>query len=258
MADTVGFSVGAVARRLGVAPSTLRTWNRRYGIGAQELSPGRHRRYTPEDIVRLEHMQKLILRGAAPADAARAAMTTPVPLVPAPADGAATAVLEPGDAGAWREADGQDAALPPTGLSSCGQGRSWRRAAGGWPCLVRRAAARGLARAMLALDEQRISETIQTVLSRDGTVRTWEELLVPVLTGVGTRYEHAGTGVEAEHLLSVAIIAALTRRAADLSSQVRHRAVLLASAEGEPAQPATARARGRPGRAADRQPGPRP
>jgi hypothetical protein len=31
MADEVGFSVGAVARRLGVAPSTLRTWNRRYG-----------------------------------------------------------------------------------------------------------------------------------------------------------------------------------------------------------------------------------
>ena len=58
-----GYSVD----RLGVAPSTLRTWNRRYGIGAQELSPGKHRRYTAEDIVRLEHMQKLILRGAAPA-----------------------------------------------------------------------------------------------------------------------------------------------------------------------------------------------
>ena len=85
MTDTVGFSVGAVARRLGVAPSTLRTWNRRYGIGARELSPGRHRRYTAEDIVRLEHMQKLILRGAAPADAARAAMAAPVTLVPAPA-----------------------------------------------------------------------------------------------------------------------------------------------------------------------------
>ena len=92
MTDTVGFSVGAVARRLGVAPSTLRTWNRRYGIGARELSPGRHRRYTAEDIVRLEHMQKLILRGAAPADAARAAMAAPVTLVPpqAGAEGAGT------------------------------------------------------------------------------------------------------------------------------------------------------------------------
>jgi MerR family transcriptional regulator, light-induced transcriptional regulator len=82
MTDTVGFSVGTVARRLGVAPSTLRTWNRRYGIGARELSPGKHRRYTAEDITRLEYMQKLILRGVAPADAARAAMTAPV-LAPA-------------------------------------------------------------------------------------------------------------------------------------------------------------------------------
>ena len=235
MAETVGFSVGAVARRLGVAPSTLRTWNRRYGIGAQELSPGRHRRYTPEDIVRLEHMQKLILRGAAPADAARAALTAPVPLVraPAQADGAATTALEPGDAGTWPGANGQDAALPADGAPVLrpgpGHGAGGRRVA----LPGASAAARGLARAMLALDEQRISETIQTALSRDGTVATWEDLLVPVLTGVGTRFEHTGTGVEAEHLLSVAIIAALTRRAADLSSQVQHRAVLLASAEGE-------------------------
>ena len=50
MGYEVGFSVGTVARRLGVAPSTLRTWNRRYGIGAQELSPGRHRRYMGEDF----------------------------------------------------------------------------------------------------------------------------------------------------------------------------------------------------------------
>src|ERR1700749_3776571 len=90
MADEIGFSVGAVARRLGVAPSTLRTWNRRYGIGAREFSPGRHRRHTAEDIIRREHMQRLILRGAAPADAAHAALASavlparaPVPDIPA-------------------------------------------------------------------------------------------------------------------------------------------------------------------------------
>ncbi|MGH3068827.1 MAG: MerR family transcriptional regulator, partial [Streptosporangiaceae bacterium] len=125
MTDTIGFSVGAVARRLGVAPSTLRTWNRRYGIGARELSPGRHRRYTAEDITRLEHMQKLILRGAAPADAARAAMAAPVVLAPAPpgaagsaaggaaSGGRATAVLVPGQAEAGPGANGHDAAAYP-------------------------------------------------------------------------------------------------------------------------------------------------
>src|SRR5580700_3891388 len=111
MTDTVGFSVGAVARRLGVAPSTLRTWNRRYGIGARELSPGRHRRYTAEDITRLEHMQKLILRGAAPADAARAALTTPVPSGPAQAGADGAAVAGAADAAAGGEPGGQATAV---------------------------------------------------------------------------------------------------------------------------------------------------
>jgi hypothetical protein len=250
MTDTVGFSVGAVARRLGVAPSTLRTWNRRYGIGARELSPGRHRRYTAEDITRLEHMQKLILRGAAPADAARAAMAAPVVLVPAPAgagggaaaDGAAggspaagqATVLVPGPAEAGPADNGHEAGAHPGEGSPAprpgpGHGSGGQRLA----LPGASAAARGLARAALALDEQRISETIRTALIRDGSVRTWEELLVPVLSGIGTRFQHTGTCVEAEHLLSVAVMAAFSRRTAELPGQVGHRAVLLASAEGE-------------------------
>ena len=225
MTDTVGFSVGAVAHRLGVAPSTLRTWNRRYGIGARELSPGKHRRYTAEDITRLEHMQKLILRGAAPADAARAALTAPVALVPArgrtavpgpgggaaggaAAGGRATAVLVPGQAEAAPGADGHDAGAYPGEGSPAprpgpGHGSGGQRLA----LPGASAAARGLARAALALDEQRISETIRAALIRDGSVRTWEDLLVPVLSGLGNRFEHTGTCVEAEHLLSVAVIA---------------------------------------------------
>ena len=238
MTDTVGFSVGAVARRLGVAPSTLRTWNRRYGIGARELSPGRHRRYTAEDITRLEHMQKLILRGAAPADAARAAMATPAALVPAGADGGAagggraTTVLVPGQAGAGGNGQ-KDAAYPgevsPAPRPGPGHGSGGQRLA----LPGASAAARGLARAALALDEQRISETIRAALIRDGSVRAWEGLLVPVLSGLGNRFEHTGTCVEAEHLLSMAVIAAFSRYAADLPGQVQHRAVLLASAEDD-------------------------
>ncbi len=273
MTDTVGFSVGAVARRLGVAPSTLRTWNRRYGIGARELSPGRHRRYTAEDIIRLEHMQKLILRGAAPADAARAALTAPVAPGPAQAgadggpvagaaDGAAggepggqpTAGLEreaagggpaesgPGHAGGQEAGDGPDGSGPdergpagapggefPAARPGPGHGSGGRRLA----LPGASAAARGLARAVLALDEKRASETIRAALDQDGSVRTWEDLLVPVLSGLGTRFEHTGTCVEAEHLLSVATIGAFSRRTADRPGQAQHRAVLLASAEGE-------------------------
>jgi len=66
--------VAAVARRLGVAPSTLRTWDRRYGIGPTGHTIGQHRRYASADIVRLEVMQRELLRGATPAEAARYAI----------------------------------------------------------------------------------------------------------------------------------------------------------------------------------------
>ena len=48
--------VAAVARRLGVAPATLRTWDRRYGLGPSGHTTGRHRRYAAADLARLELM----------------------------------------------------------------------------------------------------------------------------------------------------------------------------------------------------------
>src|SRR5690349_5828309 len=69
-------TVAGVARRLGVAPATLRTWDRRYGLGPTEHAAGSHRRYTPEDVGRLEVMRRLVLDGVAPADAAKAALET--------------------------------------------------------------------------------------------------------------------------------------------------------------------------------------
>lgn len=69
-----GLAVAAVARRLGVAPATLRTWDRRYGLGPSEHSAGAHRRYSDEDVARLMVMRRLALEGVAPVDAARAAL----------------------------------------------------------------------------------------------------------------------------------------------------------------------------------------
>ncbi len=66
--------VAAVARRLGVAPATLRTWDRRYGLGPSRHTGGKHRRYGATDISRLELMQRALLRGASTAEAARFAL----------------------------------------------------------------------------------------------------------------------------------------------------------------------------------------
>src|SRR5262245_61301382 len=100
-----GLSAGEVARRLGVAVTTVRTWDRRYGLGPARREPGRHRRYGPGDLARLELMRRLIGDGVAPAEAARVARTTPAPhtLAAAPAPDHAPGeppAREPGQGGA--------------------------------------------------------------------------------------------------------------------------------------------------------------
>ncbi|SDS86458.1 MerR family transcriptional regulator [Actinoplanes derwentensis] len=66
-------SAGILARRLGVAPTTLRTWHQRYGLGPSGHESGRHRRYTSHDVAALTVMAQLTTRGVPAAEAARQA-----------------------------------------------------------------------------------------------------------------------------------------------------------------------------------------
>jgi DNA-binding transcriptional MerR regulator len=67
-------TVAAVARRIGVAPATLRTWARRYGLGPSSHEAGEHRRYCASDLAKLTLMRRLITAGVAPAEAAEQAL----------------------------------------------------------------------------------------------------------------------------------------------------------------------------------------
>ncbi len=68
-----GMTTGGLARRLGVSPTTLRSWDRRYGLGPAVRADGRHRRWTPQDVAVLETMCRLTSAGVPPGEAARAA-----------------------------------------------------------------------------------------------------------------------------------------------------------------------------------------
>lgn len=161
------YSAGAVARRLGVAVTTLRTWHQRYGLGPSLHEPGQHRRYTEEDIKRLEEMQRLIVEGIAPGEAARWVSSQtythhfrrPVPLVPR-RDGGGLAL---GDAGP---------------------------------------AARGLSRAALRLDAASIRDRVDRAIRDLGVVSAWDTVLRPVLFALGERHATTGAMVDVEHLLS--------------------------------------------------------
>ena len=68
-------TVAAVARRLGIAPGTLRTWDRRYGLGPTDHCVGEHRKYSKADLGRLLYMHKLVISGVTPGEAAQLAVS---------------------------------------------------------------------------------------------------------------------------------------------------------------------------------------
>ncbi|MDO5048748.1 MAG: MerR family transcriptional regulator [Actinomycetaceae bacterium] len=68
---TAPLAIAAVAERIGVSASTIRTWERRYGLGPAKREPGKRRRYEPEEVAMLENMVRLVREGVSPSDAAR-------------------------------------------------------------------------------------------------------------------------------------------------------------------------------------------
>lgn len=72
MGATPSYSVRAAAERIGVPTATLRSWNRRYGVGPAQHRPGQHRLYSESDIAVLVRMRDLIDQGVSPRSAALA------------------------------------------------------------------------------------------------------------------------------------------------------------------------------------------
>ena len=68
-------TVSSVSDELGVSASTLRTWERRYGLGPARREAGARRRYLPEDIERLRTMIHHVRAGMPAAEAAKRALS---------------------------------------------------------------------------------------------------------------------------------------------------------------------------------------
>ncbi|WP_433504210.1 MerR family transcriptional regulator [Pseudonocardia halophobica] len=229
--DTPRLTVAAVARRLGIAPATLRTWDRRYGLGPSAHTPGAHRRYGAADIARLELMQQALLQGATPAEAARHALAATLPEVGAgrPVGVPGTGAAEPGagvggplllaghptddelDLGARVRVGGRVLRLP---------GASRR--------------ARGVGRAALSMDAPAVRRLVDEGIEADGLIRTWNDVVRPVLCAVAERWESSGAGVEIEHLVSEAVTAVYGARSLAAARPVPDaRPILLAGSPGE-------------------------
>ncbi|MDK9498600.1 MerR family transcriptional regulator [Streptomyces katrae] len=223
MSETgLGVTTGAVARRLGVSPTTVRSWEQRYGIGPEVREGGRHRRWTPGDIAMLEEMCRLTSSGIPPAEAARAALAVRGRL--APDARAASSAPVP-----------QEGAEPLPG----GRGRSPRSGpggpGGGLPLGEVRQECRGLARAAVRLDGPAMDALLRQTVEAHGLVVAWEEVMVPTLHAVGRKWESTDDRyVEVEHLLSWHVSTALRRAAVSERGMPAHAApVVLACLPGE-------------------------
>ncbi|MCX4755517.1 MerR family transcriptional regulator [Kitasatospora purpeofusca] len=217
-ADEPGLPTGGVARRLGVSPTTVRSWERRYGIGPADRRAGHHRRWSPQDIAVLEAMCRLTARGVPPGEAARAALAR---------RGADTADLidETGPA----DSTGPDSTGPEDGAPGPAPGgsRTLRVGTVSPEC-------RGLARAAVRLDAPEVTAILRGAVERLGVVDAWTEVMMPALQAVGRKWAVDGEQyVEVEHLLSWHVSSVL-RGAAVEAVRVRPvRPVLLAATPGE-------------------------
>ncbi|MEU1470539.1 MerR family transcriptional regulator [Streptomyces sp. NPDC005761] len=203
-----GLTTGEVARRLGVAPTTIRTWDRRYGLGPEAHTGGRHRRWTVRDVARLERMCAWTATGLPPAEAAHLARTEQ-PLTAAPPR--RTAARAP---------------QPPEG------GRS--RAGSGLRLGDVRQECKGVARAALRLDAAALDQLLLTAITEHGLVAAWTEVIMPTLQAVGRKWETSGEKyVEVEHFLSWHVSGALRRAAPHTAPDRRGATTVLACVPGE-------------------------
>jgi len=196
--DEMRWSVAAVARALGVAPATLRTWDRRYGVGPSGHREGQHRRYTEVDLGRLEMMRQLLLQGVSTADAARAATTT------------------------------QRDEGPPTEVSERTTGPALVRPGRSRPANM---AVRQLREAALRMDADRVVAMLTGAVDEHGVAVVWEALLRPALTEIGDRWVDDVGCIAAEHLLTECATRVLHQ--GTRGGMRRARPVLLVCAPGE-------------------------
>ncbi|MEL7975592.1 MerR family transcriptional regulator [Isoptericola sp. F-RaC21] len=213
-ASSPGLAVAAVARRLGVAPATLRTWDRRYGLGPSARTAGSHRRYTPEDVARLLVMRRLTLEGVAPVDAAKAALEAGVEeLEEATEDAAAgTEPDEEDDA----ERDAERAAPAPDGdvprrahlraLPGGGEGAS--SAPGHVPGGSASGRVSAVVDAALAYDQAGCDDLL-AIPAQGDPAAWWTEIAEPAWQRVAQRTVLAGPGAVPEVVLATAALRAL-------------------------------------------------
>jgi DNA-binding transcriptional MerR regulator len=213
--DDVAISVAAAAASVGLTPATLRTWDRRYGLSASMRTDGGHRRYDHVDLLRLRLAARLVGTGVPPA-------------------GAVAAVV------GWTEDECRDRLVSSRGPFTDAEPEQSEhvsesdepertRAGGGRTVPMPDATEeqRGMARAAMSLDGDRVREMMSTAIADSGTIAAWNDLAAPTLIALGEKWAQTGEDIEVEHVATLSFQQALQQSRGPVDGG---RPVLLANA----------------------------
>jgi DNA-binding transcriptional MerR regulator len=213
--DDVAISVAAAAASVGLTPATLRTWDRRYGLSASMRTDGGHRRYDHVDLLRLRLAARLVGTGVPPA-------------------GAVAAVV------GWTEDECRDRLVSSRGPFTDAEPEQSEhvsesdepertRAGGGRTAPMPDATEeqRGMARAAMSLDGDRVREMMSTAIADSGTIAAWNDLAAPTLIALGEKWAQTGEDIEVEHVATLSFQQALQQSRGPVDGG---RPVLLANA----------------------------
>jgi MerR family transcriptional regulator, light-induced transcriptional regulator len=188
------WSVARTAQLVGVSSSTLRSWERRYGLSPTARTAGGHRRYSTADIAGLQHLARLIDTGMPTATAATLVKqgNDRDPLTQAPTSSAA------------RDADG-------------GRDRRHLR----------------FAHAAESLDAAAVARAATAAITAFGVVDAWATLFAPYLRTLGRHWAETGGGVECEHVTVAVLQAVFDRHAWRRRHSLDRPVVVLTATEAE-------------------------
>ena len=162
--ETPALRIGAVARRTGVAVTTLRAWESRYGVLQPSRTEGGHRLYSEEDVDRVLAVLRLTAQGWSVSAAAASVTAERTP--------ARLGLVE-------SSASDQDVA-----------GRAD-------PSSAR--AREILARAVRTYDASEAEGVLDEAIARLGVAHALEQVVMPVLRDLGEGWEEDPSLISAEH-----------------------------------------------------------
>ena len=187
------WTVGALSEMLGIAAPTLRTWERRYGVGPTFRTAGGHRRYTIVDADRVAMMARLIENG-----------------VPAS-----------------RAAERVKAMSPHEVAKAVGAGVAGLRASGHeYSVATILAGAR-------EFDGAAVQEAAEAAIAQYGLEEAWDSILTPALIEVGHYWQEGRLGVAAEHLVSARLLSSLRTAAHHFTVKGQPRVVLASAEDDQ-------------------------